>query len=415
MTASYYSSVTEVATVDSGPAFKSSQFGEVGDGVPLLRGENIEPGALRWAKTRTWPESFLSGYEHLLVQAGDLILGMDRPVISAGLKLAMVRPGDVPALLVQRVARIRPKSIDGRYLYLWLSSEEFIQHLQRSATGTQLPHVNLSSIREFQVPRFGEDAERRIVDLLEYHLSRLDAATLDLQHAAQRARSLFESSVLLMFQKNRGRDTTLGRIATWGSGGTPSARTAAYYAGGTIPWVNSGDLADGPVSGAPKKITEQGLRASSAKWVPEGSVLVAMYGATIGKTGFTTGPVTTNQAIAFATPSSAVAGAWLQWFLRSQGPLLRKAGKGGAQPNISQTILKDWPLSLPSLEVQHAQAQSAAALEAHLLRLHAAVTSAQNRTVALRLSLLAAAFSGCLTGAESHATSTDVIEELAGG
>lgn len=176
MTATYYSSVQDVATVDSDPAFKSSQFGEVGEGIPLLRGENIEPGALRWSKTRTWPESLLPGYEHLLVEKGDLILGMDRPVISTGLKLAAARASDLPALLVQRVARIRPRSIDGRYLYLWLTSEEFIQHLQGSATGTQLPHVNLASIREFQVPRFDEDVERRIIDILEDHLSRLDAA-----------------------------------------------------------------------------------------------------------------------------------------------------------------------------------------------------------------------------------------------
>ncbi|WP_208614769.1 restriction endonuclease subunit S [Streptomyces regalis] len=185
-----FQTVGEVAAVDSGPAFKSVHFGGPDEGIRLLRGENIEPGALRWARTKTWPESMLPGYEYLAIQEGDLILGMDRPLISSGLKLARARPSDLPALLVQRVARIRPHSINGAYLYYWLGSSEFQQHLKGSATGTQLPHVNLKSIREFKVPRFGEATEARIVEALEDHLSRLDAGVDYLDAAERRLGSL---------------------------------------------------------------------------------------------------------------------------------------------------------------------------------------------------------------------------------
>ncbi|MEU8914724.1 restriction endonuclease subunit S [Streptomyces nigrescens] len=185
-----FQTVGAVAAVDSGPAFKSAHFGGPDEGVRLLRGDNIAPGALRWERTKTWPESMLPGYEHLAIQEGDLILGMDRPLISSGLKLARARPSDLPALLVQRVARIRPRSINNSYLYHWLSSSEFRQHLKGSATGTQLPHVNLKSIKEFKVPRFGEATEARIVDVLEDHLSRLDAGVDYLDAAERRLGSL---------------------------------------------------------------------------------------------------------------------------------------------------------------------------------------------------------------------------------
>ena len=109
-----WSSVGEVARVDSGPAFQSKLFGGPDGGTRLLRGDNIEPGALRWQRTRTWPDERLSGFESLLVEVGDIILAMDRPVISSGLKLGRVTPHDLPALLVQRVARIR--ATDGRLL-----------------------------------------------------------------------------------------------------------------------------------------------------------------------------------------------------------------------------------------------------------------------------------------------------------
>lgn len=184
--------------MDSGPAFKSSKFVDAAQGIRLLRGDNIAPAKLRWSGAKGWPEADITGYEHLLVESDDLILGMDRPVIAAGLKLARVSSADLPALLVQRVARIRPKSVETAYLYHWLSAPGFARHLQQGATGTQLPHVTLKSIRDYPVPRFSAAEERRIVEFLDHHLSRLDATEaciraarlrLDAMERAQLART----------------------------------------------------------------------------------------------------------------------------------------------------------------------------------------------------------------------------------
>jgi len=144
--------IGDVADVISGPAFKSSEFLVEGR-LRLLRGDNIEPGALRWSKARYWPESLIPGYEHLLVSEGDLILAMDRPVISTGLKLARVSAGDLPALLVQRVARIRTSAeVTSDYLFHMLSESGFQSALLSGQVGTQLPHITLKSIKEYQVP-----------------------------------------------------------------------------------------------------------------------------------------------------------------------------------------------------------------------------------------------------------------------
>ncbi|MCX5584492.1 restriction endonuclease subunit S [Streptomyces erythrochromogenes] len=162
---------------------------------------------------------------------------------------------------------------------------------------------------------------------------------------------------------------TLGDVADWGSGGTPKSGVSDYY-GGDIPWVVSGDLNDKTIHSATSTITSDGLNSSSAKWVPEGSVLVAMYGATIGKLGITGRPLTTNQAVAFASPyQNLIDKRFLFWYLRSQRDALRKTGKGGAQPNISQTILKAWPIPVPPLAEQHRIVE---VLENHLSRLDAA-------------------------------------------
>ncbi|MEV0116245.1 restriction endonuclease subunit S [Streptomyces sp. NPDC050844] len=162
--------------------------------------------------------------------------------------------------------------------------------------------------------------------------------------------------------------STLGEVAAWGSGGTPKSGVTQYY-GGDIPWAVSGDLKDAPIHTTTSTITDEGMRSSSAKWVPGNAVLIAMYGATIGKIAITTSAITTNQAVAFAVPDSGLLETrFLFWYLRSQRDALRKSGKGGAQPNISQTILKEWPIPIPPLQEQHRIIE---ALEDHLSRLDA--------------------------------------------
>lgn len=177
--------------------------------------------------------------------------------------------------------------------------------------------------------------------------------------------------------------TTLGDVAAWGSGGTPKRGNPSYF-NGDIPWAVIGDLDDGPVIRTAESITSAGLAASSAKIVPIGSVLVAMYGASIGKLGLTTREITTNQAIAAATPfEDALDAKYLHWFLTEQKPALVKAGKGGAQPNIGQGVLKEWHVPLPPLSEQHRIVE---ALDDHLSRLDASdasVSVAMRRAKAL--------------------------------
>lgn len=161
--------------------------------------------------------------------------------------------------------------------------------------------------------------------------------------------------------------TTLGDAFRWGSGGTPTSGRADFY-GGNIPWVVIGDLTDGTVSATEKTITEAGLTSSSAKWVEEGSVLVAMYGS-IGKLGIAARRLTTNQAIAFTDPRPIEA-RYLFWYLASIRDELVRLGKGGTQQNISQTVLKSVPFPLAPVEEQR---RIVAALEEQLSDLDAAV------------------------------------------
>jgi type I restriction enzyme S subunit len=160
---------------------------------------------------------------------------------------------------------------------------------------------------------------------------------------------------------------TLADVARLGSGGTPRARTPRYY-GGDIPWAVIGDLNDGVVGSTKQSLTAAGLAESAAKVVPGGTVLLAMYGS-IGKLGISAMSMATNQAIATLQPDeAAVTRQWLFWYLRSQRSHLERGGKGATQKNISQSLLRKWPVPLPPLDEQD---RIVSVLENHFSRVDA--------------------------------------------
>jgi type I restriction enzyme S subunit len=186
------------------------------------------------------------------------------------------------------------------------------------------------------------------------------------------------------------RHLTLKDVATWSSGGTPKAGTKEYY-GGNIPWAVIGDLNDGQVTTTASTITEAGLSNSSAKVVAPGTLLVAMYGS-IGKLGIAGVPMATNQAIACAVPNVDVELGYLFHYIRSQRKALLHAGKGGAQQNISQTVLKAWPIPVPSVEEQRRIAAYLGELETRRAWVAGRLASARATIERVRAAVLGSEF-----------------------
>ncbi|EFD0717882.1 restriction endonuclease, partial [Escherichia coli] len=138
-----------------------------------------------------------------------------------------------------------------------------------------------------------------------------------------------------------------------GSGGTPSRSKPEYYEGGDIPWIKSGDLKDSKIYEANEYITAAGLENSSAKIVEKDSILIAMYGATVGRLAILGINAATNQAICNIRPDTTIADMkYLYYFLKSKFSYFVENAVGGAQPNISQGLIKSLEVPLPSLDEQ---------------------------------------------------------------
>lgn len=144
----------------------------------------------------------------------------------------------------------------------------------------------------------------------------------------------------------------LGNIGEWKAGATPSKSNMEYYKNGSIPWLLTGDLNDGIIQEIPNKITEKALNETSVKLNPSGSVLIAMYGATIGKLGILSFPATTNQACCACNVFQPFYNLYLFYFLMANKIHFVKQGEGGAQPNISREKIVKTLIPVPPINEQ---------------------------------------------------------------
>lgn len=140
---------------------------------------------------------------------------------------------------------------------------------------------------------------------------------------------------------------SLGEIASTSSGGTPTSTIQEYYKGGNIPWINSGELNNNFIVHTDNFITQTGMDNSSAKLVSEKSILLAMYGATAGKTSLISFKTTTNQAICSILPKDMNYRVYIKSYLDNMYLYLVQLSSGSARDNLSQDKIKRLHLVIP--------------------------------------------------------------------
>jgi len=252
------------------------------------------------------------------------------------------------------VLRAQPDICLPEFLPYFLQSDGFHQRALDISVGSLSPTINWKTlaVQEFALPPIEE--QQRIAQLLtalDRSFEVVINSYVKSQSQAMMARRAALNDVFARLTVSGSRHLTLGEVASWSSGGTPKAGVSEFY-GGSVPWAVIGDLTNGDVWETSRSLTAAGLASSSAKLVPTGAVLVAMYGS-IGKLGIARITLSTNQAIASAIADPRLLRPeYLFWWLRHIEPLLIAQGKGGVQKNISQEVIKRMPIAVPPLGEQ---------------------------------------------------------------
>lgn len=315
----------------TGFPFKSERYTDSPDSIPLVRGDNIVQGAMRWDGVKKWPLSERGEHTLYELREGDVVLAMDRPWIEAGLKYAAISKHDLPCLLVQRTARLRGgQKLDTRFLRYLIGSREFTQHIHAITTGTAVPHISGKQIKDFTFVRPPLPEQKRIAHILgtlddKIELNRRMNTTLEAM-----ARALFKSW-FVDFAPVRSKadghkpegmdaetaalfpsafqDSPLGQIPKgWEvspladriellSGGTPKTSEPDYW-DGNIPWFSVKDApsdTDIWVIHTEKKVTQLGIDSSAAQVLPERTTIISARG-TVGKLALTGVKMAMNQS-----------------------------------------------------------------------------------------------------------------------
>ena len=274
-------------------------------------------------------------------------------------------------------------NVSSYYLNHVLRSAYFLDYTQQCGYGVKMPRLSTTDACNGMIPLPPLAEQKRIVKEIEHWFSLIDvieSGKEDLQATIKQAKSKIldlaihgklvpqdpndEPASELLKRINSKAEITcdnghypnipfdiprnwiwveLGKIGRWQSGSTPNRLNKAYY-GGNIPWLKTGDLNDGYITHIPEYITEKALNETSVKLNPIGSVLIAMYGATIGKIGILTFAATTNQACCACDVFEGIEKEYLFYFLLSHKEEFIKLGGGGAQPNISKEKIEETKL-----------------------------------------------------------------------
>jgi len=194
------SKLAHYATVLTGFPFPSASFSHNESDVRLLRGVNIGVGLLKWDDTVYWQLNEGDTLSSYLMKEGQIVLGMDRPWIGEGIRIARVSRKDMPCLLLQRVAALTPnEELDDDYLYCLLASEIFKAYIEPDLTGVSVPHISPEQVLSFQVPIPDKIEQRKIADFIRQQLDRMSAlfmqATESIKLLQERRSALISAAV----------------------------------------------------------------------------------------------------------------------------------------------------------------------------------------------------------------------------
>ena len=224
-------------------------------------------------------------------------------------------------------------AIDPEYIFYLFSGKDWDEGSNKAVMGKTLNKVTLSNI-EVDIPSL--DIQKERVD----KLNKISTLIADKKQQLNQLDELVKARFVEMFKEKYDLFKVDKKLKTT-SGGTPKSSVSEYYDGGDIPWLTSGEVNYGDITKPSNYITEKGLNNSSAKWVPEDSIVIAMYGATAGKVGIVRYKTTTNQAVCSVLPNDNFNQEFLRYAFQDISEELTSKAIGGGQSNISQTIIKN--------------------------------------------------------------------------
>ena len=322
----------EVCNINMGQSPESSTYNSSSEGLPFYQG-NADFGTIH-PKPRVWCSAPVK-----IAKAGDLLISVRAPI--GALNFANER-----CCIGRGLAALSAlPNIEYGFLYYALKSK--VAELNAKGTGSTFKAINKRALSAISIVLPPLAIQRRIAAKLDLLCDIVTKRKNQLSQLNQLVKSRFVE----MFGNVKS-SVAIGERFKTQSGGTPKSSENKFYENGTIPWLTSGEVGQGVIRKVDRCITQAGLDNSSAKWTPIDSVLVAMYGATAGKVGLLKIKATTNQAVCSILPAQGMMPEFVYYAVASKTDWMLQQAAGGAQPNISQGVVRKMRIPNPPLALQ---------------------------------------------------------------
>jgi type I restriction enzyme S subunit len=259
-------------------------------------------------------------------------------------KNAIVKEEHLPANTNQALAIIRLNQdlAKPKFVSYYLRQPAVIEYVNNMSGQSAQPNINFQEISSIEIPLPKIEEQENIIDVLASLDDKIDLLHRQNQTLEQMAETLFRQ----WFVEEESELIPLGDCIKTTSGGTPSRKRMDFYEGGIYQWVKSKELKGGYILDTEERITVEALKKSSAKLLPENSVLIAMYGATVGQFAIIGQEATCNQAICACIPNDEFPYTFIYHTIKVNVDELKSRAVGSAQQNISQVLIKSMEISV---------------------------------------------------------------------
>lgn len=238
--------------------------------------------------------------------------------------------------------------------YLYYFMEGYIGELRKQAVGGVIKYIKLGNLTDALIKLPSIDEQKAIVDIFARTRHLLDIRKEEIDNLDNLIKARFVEMFGSIHESREYPYRAVKELTDVISGGTPSRKNSQYWDGGRIPWVKTTELQNNVITDVEEYITESGLADSSAKLVPEGTVLVAMYGQgkTRGMTAYLGIEASTNQACACILPSDKIDSMFLWKYFELSYDKLRELAQGAGQPNLNGNMIKNFQVLVPPIDLQ---------------------------------------------------------------
>lgn len=327
----------EIADVQTGPFGSQLHMSDYqNEGTPIITVEHLGDNRIIHNNLPLVGEEDKNRLKKYVLAEGDIVFSR----VGSVDRRAYVSANEDGWMFSGRCLRVRPtQKVDAKFLSYYFGLEDFKETIRRIAVGATMPSINTTILSNVVVPLPPIDIQRRIAAILSSLDDKIDLLHRENATLEQMAETLFRQWFVVE-AKEEWEEVALGDVVKTTSGGTPTRKISEYYENGTINWVKSKELDGSFISSTEELITEEAVANSSAKMLPEKSVLIAMYGATVGEYGILSKPMTCNQAVCALIPNENYPYTYLfVWTALMKEDFINLAS-GAAQQNISQDLIK---------------------------------------------------------------------------